>query len=849
VTKLQRLLEEFRVTGDLVTNVTAWRVLQPRPSQYGHIPGALDPRIVEMLARQGIHDLYTHQADALEQVFAGRHAVIVTPTASGKTLCYNLPVLNSLLSDHRARALYLFPTKALAYDQQHILQGQMNMLAERLSSATYDGDTPTQRRPHIRATAHVVLSNPDMLHTGILPAHARWQDFFAHLRFVVLDEMHQYRGIFGTHVANVLRRLRRICRFYGSQPQFICCSATIANPRDLAERLLGDSVSMVTDNGAPQGERNMVFYNPPLVNQEWGLRRSALQEARTIANRLLNHSVQTVVFARSRLSVELLVNMLRQDADSAGRDPLAIRGYRSGYLASERREIERGLRCGDVRCVVATNALELGVDIGSLAACIMAGYAGTIASTWQQAGRAGRGTEASVAFLIASSSPSDQYIISHPDYFFGQSPEHALLNPDNLHVLTGHIQCAASELPFQSSEAFGGENLADILSFLSEGGTLRESRGRWFWAGPADPARTISLRTADPNAITIVARSEGEKHTIGQIDRPSAPLFLHEGAIYWHEGQQYLVESLDWESGMAYVRAVTADYYTEASQNTRIDIQHTTDETHTPQFGLAQGEVLITTRVSSYRKLRLGSLEHLGWGQVDLPEQQMLTAACWLTVSESLVERLRDEGWWVGEHVESRGPTWPRQRDRARARDHYRCRWCGAPERPGRSHDVHHIVPFREFGWRSGENSNDEQANQLSNLLTLCASCHRRAEQQVAVQSTLAGLGRVLGHLIPLRLMCDVADVGISADVQAPQTGVPTIFFYDRVPAGIGLSIEVAGLCYRLLDGAARLIHDCPCTMGCPSCIGTSATPNPKAKQQVLRLISALQETPTFQAP
>jgi len=842
VAELQQLLERLRLTDEVATNITAWRVLQPRAARYGRAPSALDPRLIGMLATQGIEGLYSHQAQALEHTFAGRHVVIVTPTASGKTLCYNLPVLHALMMDDRARALYLFPTKALAYDQQHILQSQMDLLAQGFSAATYDGDTPSQRRSLVRETARVVLSNPDMLHNGILPGHVRWQGLLANLRFVVLDEIHQYRGVFGSHVANVLRRLCRICRFYGSQPQFICSSATIANPRGLAERLIGEPVTLVTDNGAPHGERNMIFYNPPVVNPAWGLRRSALQEARMLANQLLSHDVQTVVFARSRLSVELLVTMLRQDAVQAGRDPMSIRGYRAGYLAAERREIERGLRGGVVRCVVATNALELGVDIGGLDACVMAGYAGTIASTWQQAGRAGRGCEPSAAFLVASSSPLDQYIISHPDYFFGQSAEHALLNPDNLHVLTGHVQCAASELPFRSGEAFGGESLEELLSFLSESGVIRESRGRWFWVGPSDPARAISLRSADANAISISAEGEGGRRTIGQVDRPSAPLFLFEEAIYLHEGQQYLVESLDWDGGIAHVRAVSVDYYTEASQNTRIDIQHTSDETHAPGFSLARGEVLITSRVSSYRKMRLGSLEQLGWGQVDLPEQQMLTSACWLTLSESLVDRLREEGWWVGEYVESRGPSWPRQRDLARQRDEYRCRWCGAPERPGRTHDVHHIVPFREFGWRSGENDNDQEANRLSNLLTLCPSCHRRAEQQVAVRSTLSGLGRVLSHLIPLHLMCDVGDVGISAEVKAPQTGVPTIFFYDRVPAGIGLSAEVASLYQTLLADAAQLVRDCPCTMGCPSCIGSSPTPNPKAKQQVLRLISALQE-------
>jgi DEAD/DEAH box helicase domain-containing protein len=853
---LRQVLEQFRLTGDLVSNVTYWRVLDPRPAEYAETPPELDPRLVDMLAAQGIRRLYTHQVLALRLILGGRSVVVVTPTASGKTLCYNLPVLNALLADRQVRALYLFPTKALAHDQLQKLEASVRDLglianSEPTPIAAYDGDTPSAARAQIRRTARVLLTNPDMLHVGILPNHTQWRDFFAHLRYVVIDELHQYRGIFGSHVGNVLRRLARLCRFYGCQPQFICCSATIANPVELAEKLTGEKVELVACNGAPRGERTMVFYNPPLIDRALGLRQQLLMEVRGLARVFLASGLQTVIFGRSRQAVELLLTHLRQDAVDGGGDPGAIRGYRAGYLRAERRSIEQDLRRGSARCVVATNALELGVDIGGLDVCLMAGYPGTIASTWQQAGRVGRGAAESVAFLVSSSSPLDQYIIAHPEYFFGQSPEHALINPNNLHVLLSHAACAAFELPFAPDEDYGGQDVGELMRYLAADGLVRQSRasGSWHWASDRNPTLEVSLRTADVHAVVIESCEESEDegavvlvptHVIGHLDRASAPVWLYEGAIYLHDGQQYLVKKLDWEAGRARVVPVAVDYYTQASQSTRIHIETVVGEEHHENASLAHGEVLLTTRVSSYRRLRLGTQEHLGWGQVNLPEQQMLTSACWITVSESTVERLRQEGWWVGEHITARGPNWPVQRDCTRRRDNYRCRWCGAPERPGHQHDVHHIVPFREFHWLPEQNENYREANQLANLITLCPTCHRRAEQQVAVQSTLSGLGRVLRHITPLLLMCDPQDIHIMADVLAPQTGLPTLFVIDNVPAGVGLSEQVMVLYQELLTHAAELVRGCPCASGCPSCIGPTGDPDSKAKQQVLRLVAAL---------
>jgi DEAD/DEAH box helicase domain-containing protein len=432
-------------------------------------------------------------------------------------------------------------------------------------------------------------------------------------------------------------------------------------------------------------------------------------------------------------------------------------------------------------------------------------------------------------------------VISHPDYIFGRSPEHALVNGDNLHILLDHIKCAMAELPFTRKDSYGGEDLQQILTFLEQERSVRRSRSRWYWTGEGAPAPTFSLRSARQDDIVICQRDGDKQEIIGHVDRASAPVWVHEEAIYLHEGQRYLVESLDWEGGVAQVRPLSVDYYTEASQNTRVEIQGTADERATPTVHLARGEVVLTTRATSYRRLRLGTMEHLGWGKIDLPEQSMLTSACWLTVPEPVVSRLRDEGWWDERERGSRGPNWAAQSERARRRDGYRCRKCGARQRPGRKHDVHHITPFREFDWLPGVNDNYRQANALSNLITLCPSCHRKAEQAVAMRGTLSRLARVLRHVIPLYLMCDYRDIGVFSDSECSQTGAPTIFVYDQVASGVGLSDETFRLYDKMLDRARELVRDCSCKRGCPSCVGVAGLSNGRAKEQVIHLVDGLQ--------
>jgi DEAD/DEAH box helicase domain-containing protein len=820
--------------------VTAWRSLPALPAHTADLPPDLDPRLGALLRAEGVEQLYTHQAQAVARALAGEHVVVVTPTASGKTWCYNLPVLHALLANDQARALYLFPTKALAHDQLEALRHAVAQLGLSAAVEAYDGDTPPARRAAIRRQARVIITNPDMLHVGILPNVIGWHELLTNLRYVVIDEMHAYRGIFGSHVANVLRRLERLCRFYGSAPQFICCSATIANPQQLASRLIEQPASLVTQNGAPRGERQFVLLNPPLTDARLGLRRPALQQAQDLALHLLQADVQSVVFVRSRREVERLVLALRRTAKRLEMPSEAVRGYRGGYLPRERRAIEAGLRSGQARLVVATTALELGVDIGGLEACVMVGYPGTIASTWQQAGRVGRGLASSAVWLIAGDTPLDQYVINHPDYLLGQGHEQALINPDNLHLLLSHLPCALRELPLADGERYGRENTHEILEYLQELGIARHVGGQWLNVQSGHPAAEVSLRSADPHSVSVVCAGSAPPELIGQLERAQAPLWVHEGAIYMHEGQQYAVQTLDWDGGLATVEPVEVDYFTQASSSTRIQIERTAEETRRGQASLALGEVLQTTRWTRYRKLRLSNLELLGWGPIDLPEQQLLAAACWLVLDDALVERLRQEGWWTGEQVQDRGPNWPQQRNLARQRDGHRCRWCGAGEMAGARHHVHHVRPFREFAWRPGENTNYALANDLDNLITLCPTCHRRAEQQVAVQSTLAGAGRVLSQIIPLALMCDPHDLSVQSEMLSPETKRPTLYLIESIPGGVGLSDDVYAHFANHLQRAADLVGACPCANGCPSCIGADAAAGPRAKEQVLRLLSAL---------
>ena len=840
------LLSQLERTRSFMRNVTYWHHGPAQPARFAPFPKALDARLIDALAGRGITRLYSHQTAAIDAVFAGRDVVVVTPTASGKTLCYNLPVLQVALQDPEARALYLFPTKALAQDQLAELHSLLDLLGGGPKARTYDGDTPAGARPKIRRDARIVISNPDMLHAGILPHHTRWAEFFTNLKYVVIDELHTYRGVFGSHVANVLRRLQRVAAFYGGRPQFICCSATIANPERLAAALIERDVTLVDDDGSPKGEKHFIFYNPPLVDRDLGIRRSVILEARDIAGQFLAADVQTIVFARARLATEVLLTYLREFITRLHRLPGSVRGYRGGYLPAERRSIERGLREGSVRGVVATNALELGIDIGDLSAAILTGYPGSVASTWQQAGRAGRRADTSAAIFVASASPLDQYIVNHPTYFFGRSPEQGLIAPDNLAILLSHLKSAAFELPFEETEMFGQcDATEEMLQFLADDGTLRLSAGRWHWMSESYPAREVSLRAAGGDTFPIIDISDDEAspQTIGQLDRFSVPLLLHEGAIYIHEGQPFLVDTLDWEGAIAYVRPAAVDYYTDANISSDIDVSETLAEAEEGKLCKGYGQVVVMSKATSFKKIKLYTHEVVGRAPIDLPELSMPTSAFWYVFPQSLVESLGDAGGWQGEPLRDYGPNWDEQRRRVRERDGFRCRHCDVPEPAGRGHDVHHLRPFREFDYRPGRNDNYLAANDLSNLITLCQRCHRLVETARQLRGTLACFAHVLRHVAPLYLMCDPRDLGVVGE-NSGIDGEPTVYIYDRVPAGLGFSQALYELEPGLLPrGVADVVRKCGCTSGCPSCVGPAGELSGDVKGQVLRLVDAVLST------
>ncbi len=748
---LDQLVEQLLADPGFRANVTAWRLNPAQEARFGPWPDRLDPRLVEALGRRGIGRLYTHQSAAVTAALDGEDVCVVTSTASGKTLCYNLPVLDTILDDPRARALYLFPTKALSQDQYTELHGLIETTGADIKTYTYDGDTPVTARRAVRLAGHIVVTNPDMLHTGVLPHHTKWQRLFENLRYVVVDELHHYRGVFGSHVANVLRRLRRVCEFYGSRPQFICCSATIANPTELAERLTGRDCQLVDDDGAARGARHFVFYNPPPINRELGIRRSALGESARLASLLLSNDVQTIVFARSRVATEVLLTRLRQASRLSDG---AVRGYRGGYRPLQRREIEQGLRGGEVRGVVATNALELGIDVGQLEAAVLCGYPGSVASTWQQAGRAGRRQNTSLAVFVADSSPLDQFIVSHPDYFFGRSPENALVNPDNLYVLMGHLPCAAFELPFREGEAYGqGDSTAtrSALASLEQTGTLLRETDTWHWSGRDYPAEGVSLRTAVRENVVIVDVTGQRPQVLGECDPFAAPTLVHQDAIYLHEGQQYHIVELNWEQKRAYGKRVDVDYYTDASLSFNVAVLQDEAGGDVAALSRSWGDVRLTFTPTIYKKIRFATAENVGWGTIDLPAQEMQTTAYWLTVHPDLVVRLGSDG----------------------------------------------------------------------------------------LQSGLLGLSHLLGNVAPLFLMCDPRDLVAVPQVKNPLTGRPTLFLCDNYPAGVGFAVKLFESHVLVLEAARQALTACPCTSGCPSCVGPPGEAGPDAKPNALAILDA----------
>lgn len=859
---IQSLLEFWKQDADTAPNFSAWKTTPPRAAQTYPFPTDLPGQLREALSTRGIDQLYSHQFSAWTHVRAHKNIILATGTASGKTLAYNLPVLAAMLQDSEARALYLFPTKALAQDQYSNLEFfQSKTLAPHasasvvnLKSSIYDGDTTQSQRSAIRKNANIVLSNPDMLHTGILPHHSNWSDFFCNLKFIVIDEAHTYRGVFGSHVANVVRRLKRVAKFYGAHPQFILASATIGNPKELAENLIEEEVELIDNDGSSRGERHFIIYNPPVTDPTFGLRKSSLLESVRLANDLLTHNIQSVVFARTRRSVEIILTYLQGqlgEVKNKKETPSnSIRGYRSGYLPHQRREIEQGLRDGTVKTVVATNALELGIDIGGLGAAVIVGYPGTIASVRQQAGRAGRGDNPATSIMVASSNPLDQFLAHHPDYFFGRSPEQALVNPNHLLILLEHLRCAMFELPFQKREGFGSlsdELVDEYLEFMVANQEAHFSNEKYYWMKDQYPAANISLRSASPQSVVLQATADdGRPTVIGTVDGESAAWMVHPGAIYMHEGQQYFVQEFNLAERIAQLIPVGLDYYTEAQRNSEVEVLNQMEREMFPsplrrgaggevnaEVGIkAYGEIQVTTQVVGFKKLRWITYENLGEELLDMPPSELQTTGYWLSLSEETLSRLRDTGNWSNDR-NNYGPDWARIRDRVRARDKYQCQVCGSPETT-RQHDVHHKIPFRSF-------TSIEEANRLENLTTLCRTCHQKVEQNVRIRSGLAGLGFILGNLAPLFLMCDPRDLGTHTDpAWKPANGLPSVVLYDLVPAGIGFSQKLFEIHDELIQRALELVSECECEDGCPSCVGPGGENGVGGKMETLEILKEL---------
>jgi len=761
VARIVRDLKRKPPTADCITATFEIDAIDARTELFpDHVP----KKLREALGGVGIYELYKHQRMAVDAVQRGEDVVVVTPTASGKSLCYNLPVLQAVMERPEARAFYLFPTKALAQDQVGSLQALIDELDVPVRTFTYDGDTPADARTAVRTRGHVIVSNPDMLHAGILPNHPRWRKVLQDLEFIVLDEIHTYRGIFGSHVANVIRRLLRLCEFYGSRPRFICCSATIANPEEHAQRLLGRPVTVIgpEHNGAPAGPKEVLLYNPPVINEELGIRKGVMSQALRIATPFIEQDVPTICFTGSRLHTEVLSRYLRERFCRRPGTGHKIASYRGGYLPGLRRQVERGLRDGDVVCVVSTNALELGIDIGQLDVAILAGYPGSVASMWQQGGRAGRGLRRSVVVMIARNSPLDQFVVTHPEWLMGSAPEHARIDPDNLMVLVAHIKCSLYELPFRDGDDFGAEPLDEILEFLEEAGVAHHRDSTWHWSEESYPADGVSLRSADPENVVIIDTSAGSK-VIAETDRLGAQTVVHEGAIYMVESQPYQVDKLDWPQCKAYVRRVDVDHFTTAMSYSKVRIIDTFEEAPWREAGTrAHGEVHVARKTVGYKKVKLYTSENCGYGDVHLPDVELHTTSWWLSLS--------------GEHLAEAG--------------------------------------YRGLDVVDGMLGLGRVLKGLAALHLMCDSSDLGVSLADPEDEWVAALDRGGRRVLQ--------PTGKREAIEGDNLKLlrPTLFLYDNIPGGVGFSEKLFEIGEVLIEEARGLIVECPCQSGCPRCVG-----------------------------
>lgn len=826
---IEDFIDAFQSDKRFNQTIVAREVQEPVAASYSEYPSALLPPIVNLFTSQGITAPYSHQTEALQAILEGKNVVISAGVASGKSLCYQAPILNRLLLHPNDRALLLFPTKALAQDQakkmQHLILelARQNPKLTSIFSGIYDGDTPTDQRGKLRKQTQILFSNPDMLHLGILPNHSLWSAFFSNLRYVVIDEVHIYRGVFGSHFANVLRRLKRICAVYGNKPQFIFTSATLANAREHAEALAEEPVTLVDNDGSPHGQRYFLICNPPMVEAALGIRRSSTVEVSSIAKRFLGNNLQAILFSETRRSVEILLMYLGGEKRNADQ----VRSYRSGYLAAERRQIEGELRNRQISLVISTNALELGIDIGGLDAVFLNGYPGTICGTRQQAGRAGRKSNTALCILVASSNPLDQYICQHPEYIFGNNPEQALIDPNNSEILRMQLHCAISEMALREGEHFGSlapENYYGHLHSLVDEGLVRFSKNRYTGINGVYPAAEVSLRNAG-NQFQILADGE----LIGWVDSASVNWMTHPKAIYLHRGETWLVERLDPEKKKVILQAIQADYYTQTIQNTEISLDDLLQLERVKGGKKHFGAVTVTKTILGFKKVRFHSLEILDQETLDLPPSVMQTQAWWISLSEEAVEKIRAQGLWNNDPIDY-GKGWKALADRIRQRDGMRCRNCGIAD----NLDVHHIIPFRKF-------DAPEEANDPDNLISLCPRCHHLAEVRVHIQSGLAALAYLIGNLAPFFVMCAQKDIGVHSEDKSPLAlGAPVIAIYDNLPGGIGLSRKLYEMHDRLLYAAQDRVKNCSCENGCPACVGPVAENGLGAKVEAMAILKEL---------
>ncbi len=837
ISNLNSVVRNWFHSKEFAENIQFSTDLSSSSGEYCDFPSDLSTPLADRLRDMGITRLYSHQYRSYLSAKDRENFAITTGTASGKTLCYNLPIIDHLIKVPISRALYLFPTKSLTYDQNEKLR-ELTMFKDtgnqniQVPVCVYDGDTPNHKRQLIRQSARCLLSNPDMLHTAILPHHTLWEEFFRNLDFVVIDEIHTYRGVFGSHVTNVIRRLRRIAGFYGSNPQFFLTSATIGNPEEHGKALTGLPLTLIDNDGSPHGPKTTIFYNPPIIHKETGIRKSASAEIIRLAGSLLDRQIQVLIFGRSRRGVEMLLRQLRlQQNDDASR----YHAYRSGYLPADRRRIEADLRSGKLQAVTATNALELGIDIGGVDAVLMTGYPGSISGLRQQAGRAGRKLAPSVAVLVATGNPIDQYLMHHPDFLTGHSPESALIDPDHPVILLGHIQCAAFELPFSEDEAFGSLNISDLkeyLQFLEESGQLNHSDGRYFWTDTAYPASQLSLRSSDSRSVNLVL--DKNQQTIGEVDYLSALWMVHPHAIYLHEGNSYFVKELDIEKSAAVLSPVDEDYYTEPVRKVTLSKINEQEAEYFPGSKITFGEINVTTDITGFRKILWNTREILSVEPLSMPSNSMRTTAYWISISDTAVNALREQLLWKNDPNDY-GNNWEKIRLAVRQRDQFRCQVCGIPE-TGKSHHVHHKNPLRNYVCL-------DEANRMENLITLCSNCHQLAESNVKIRSGLAGLGYAIGQLAPLFLMCDSSDIGSLSDPACSiADGRPAVVIYDQVNAGIGLSRKCFDLHSEILSSVKDLIANCSCPDGCPSCVGPGGINGAGGKQETLAILNQISE-------